>query len=86
MASTGKPLPRLPKKIKILNYEIDIRLASLEEIRDVVSDHEGAEGAWDMDVSTIYLLRGLSLKQKRKVFLHELQRALIDLMAKEDDL
>lgn len=74
---------RLPRKVKLLEYEIEVRQVSKEDLRDVVGDHDGADGAWDDDLRVIFVARHLTRKEKRQTFLHELQHALIDLLARE---
>ena len=50
----------------------------MEEMRDAVSDHDGADGAWDGDTSTIYLRRGLATARSNEAFWHEVLHMLVD--------
>lgn len=76
-------MSRLPKRIRILDYDILVKLVSSSEMADVVGDddEEGKEleGAWHHDLMTIYIKKSLNWKERRATLLHELQHALVDL-------
>lgn len=52
---------------------IEIRQVSSKELKDLLDEDEGeADGLWDADTRTIYILKTLPLKRKRYVLWHEL--------------
>ena len=69
---------RQPKRVVVMGRVVEVRLATVEEMRDVVADHDGAKGAWDSDTNTIYLLKGLSSKERERAYWHEVQHLLVD--------
>ena len=71
---------RLPKRLWLCDQLVTVRLVTAEELRDVVADQDGADGAWDVDTLTIYVLRTLPPSKRSRVFAHELIHACVDLL------
>lgn len=69
---------RPPKRLLILGKWVEVRVVSAEVIRDVVGDHDGADGAWDHDTMTIYLPRAATPAQRERAYWHELLHCLVD--------
>lgn len=77
----------MPKWVKILDYDILVKLVNAGEMADAAADddEEGRklDGAWHHDLMTIFILKSIPLKVKRATLLHELQHALVDLKEQE---
>jgi hypothetical protein len=59
---------------------VTVQRVTVEQMRDVVADHDGAEGAWDADTVTISVRQDLSRRRQWRVLAHECQHALVDLL------
>ena len=77
-------IARLPQRVQLLGYRLAVKQVSSGELAQVVKDARPLEGAWDDETRTIYIWKRLSQKDKRRVFLHELSHALIDVASWND--
>lgn len=76
---------RLPRKVEIGPYRIDVVLATMATIRDVMDDEDGGvyDGCWehvdgDELRGRIYIHQKLTLSKKWVTFWHELRHAVTD--------
>lgn len=78
---------RLPRRVRIGPYRIDVALATRQTLRDALDDEtrdNQYDGLWFMDEDDpfkghILIYQGLSQKQKWSTFLHEMVHCLNDL-------
>lgn len=72
---------RLPSRLDFGIQIINIRQVTTKEMRELYECEEDdvtPDGFWDADSDSIYLLKKLSLSQKRLVLFHELVHAAVD--------
>ncbi len=93
MAAITKPatkkhrrLKRLPRRVKLGPYVVDVVLASQATLREVMDDDEQGlyNGCWEhlddgKPDGRIYVLETLSVLEKWRTFWHEMHHAVTDL-------
>lgn len=71
---------RVPARVYLpFGYVIPVRMVSRKEMRKVM-DGQDLDGGWDPKTRRIYLYKGLRVKRKRYMLLHELAHALNDML------
>lgn len=74
---------RIPARVVFpFGYVVKIREVTVHEMRDleeIEAGEEEAEGLWDVDERTLYVLKCLTRRRKRYVVIHELAHALLDM-------
>jgi Zn-dependent peptidase ImmA (M78 family) len=72
-------MTRLPKKIHFpFGYVCLVKQVSDKQMKEVVEDEDGADGAWDVETRTIFIRQTLPMKRKRYVLGHELGHSFLD--------
>ena len=73
---------RLPKTLLVGHDLVEIHLVDADTLRDMGADHDGEplEGLWREDTLTVYVLKTLPPQRRNRVFWHEVQHCLVDLL------
>lgn len=67
---------RIPFRVNLpFGYGITVKQVNKETMTLVAPD---ADGAWNVDIKTIYILKSLPITRKRYILAHELGHAWLD--------